>query len=333
MLGIIACFAMPWLIRGICRPHRLLTIHKEALTELRELVRGIHPPALELGLGPALETLTARCSVPVELRVQLPDRPSPAVEALAYFSVAELLTDIVEHAHADRAWVSVLPDSVRTIAVTVRDNGIGGVREPGTPGCAGGSGLRGLAARAASVDDSLSVHSPIGGPTVDAILRDGLAGLLVERGHEIVAMVGDASRSNELGTQHNPDVAVVDVRLPPSFTDEGREVLESMAQGLTNQAIAATLTVSERAVENISAISSPNSTCRPRIPTIAACRRCSGSRADGPRYSRSPVGRAEFGPTGEDSADAQRSLSSRSIPSISIRSLRTVSVIVCSSCT
>ncbi|MGW1737478.1 LuxR C-terminal-related transcriptional regulator [Nocardia sp. NPDC001965] len=174
-----------------------------------------------------------------------------------------------------------------------------------------------------------------------AILRDGLAGLLTERGHEIVAMAGDASRLNELVSRHNPDVAVVDVRLPPSFTDEGllaaielrrrfpmtgvlvfsqwietryatellangaggvgyllkdrvadvrefvdalyrvatggtaldpevvsqlmgasrqqdpltrltpreREVLESMAQGLTNQAIAAALTVSERAVE------------------------------------------------------------------------------------
>ncbi|MGW1737477.1 sensor histidine kinase [Nocardia sp. NPDC001965] len=244
-LGIIACFALPWLIRGVCLLHRLLTVlllaaterdrqlvelrasrraavedaaatlrrverdlhdgtqarlvtiamalgraeerlaaggdagdliadahnsSKEALVELRELVRGIHPPALELGLGPALETLTARCAVPVELRVHLPNRPSPAVEAIAYFSVAELLTNIVEHAAADRAWVSVLPDSVRTIAVTVGDNGIGGVRDPGADGSAGGSGLRGLAARAASVDGSLTVHSPSGGPTVVRIL-------------------------------------------------------------------------------------------------------------------------------------------------------------------
>ncbi|MBF6329053.1 LuxR C-terminal-related transcriptional regulator [Nocardia transvalensis] len=54
-----------------------------------------------------------------------------------------------------------------------------------------------------------------------AILRDGLAGLLTERGHEVVAMVGDATRLNEVVAEHRPDVAVVDVRMPPTFTDEG----------------------------------------------------------------------------------------------------------------
>ncbi|MFB7874429.1 sensor histidine kinase [Nocardia sp. NPDC056064] len=142
---------------------------KEALTELRELVRGIHPPALELGLGPALETLTARCAVPVTLRVQLPKRPSPAIEAIAYFSVAELLTNVVKHAHASRAEVSVLPDSIRTLAVTVRDDGIGGAPDPGTT-TSDGSGLAGLAARATAVDGSLTVRSPAGGPTVVTLL-------------------------------------------------------------------------------------------------------------------------------------------------------------------
>ncbi len=54
-----------------------------------------------------------------------------------------------------------------------------------------------------------------------AILRDGLAGLLTERGHEVVAMVGDATTLHEVVATHAPDVAVVDVRMPPSFTDEG----------------------------------------------------------------------------------------------------------------
>lgn len=143
---------------------------KEALTELRELVRGIHPPALELGLGPALETLTARCSVPTELRVHLPQRPSPAVEAIAYFSVAELLTNVVKHAGASRAWVSVLPHDAHTIAITVRDNGTGGVLQPSDGRIASGSGLSGLAARARTVDGSLTVQSPTGGPTVITIL-------------------------------------------------------------------------------------------------------------------------------------------------------------------
>ncbi|KAA8890174.1 sensor histidine kinase [Nocardia colli] len=148
---------------------------KEALTELRELVRGIHPPALELGLGPALETLSARSSVPVELRVHLPERPSPAVEAIAYFSVAELLTNVVKHANATRAWISVVPTDSKTIAVTVRDNGIGGVLEPAPGELAAGSGLSGLSARARTVDGSLTVQSPTGGPTVVTILlpKDG----------------------------------------------------------------------------------------------------------------------------------------------------------------
>ncbi|WP_225726047.1 MULTISPECIES: sensor domain-containing protein [unclassified Nocardia] len=143
---------------------------KEALTELRELVRGIHPPALELGLAPALETLSSRCAIPVELRVLLPERPSPAVEAIAYFSVAELLTNVVKHANADRAWVSVVPTDARTIAITVRDNGIGGVLPPESGVIGVGSGLSGLAARARSVDGTLTVQSPPGGPTAVTLL-------------------------------------------------------------------------------------------------------------------------------------------------------------------
>ncbi|WP_405486809.1 sensor histidine kinase [Nocardia sp. NBC_00511] len=145
---------------------------KEALTELRELVRGIHPPALDLGLGPALETLAARCAIPVELRVVLPVRPSPAIETIAYFSVAELLTNVVKHAGAERIWVAVLPSGADLLAVSVRDNGQGGALQPtevsGETVVVGG--LSGLAARARSVDGSLLVDSPVGGPTVVTLL-------------------------------------------------------------------------------------------------------------------------------------------------------------------
>ncbi|MFI5781060.1 sensor histidine kinase [Nocardia sp. NPDC051570] len=140
---------------------------KEALTELRELVRGIHPPALELGLEPALETLAARCAVPVELRVYLPQRPTPAIEAIAYFSVAELLTNVVKHSGADRAWVTVLPAGAGAMTVGVRDNGRGGVLQPAVPHgeAVAAGGLSGLAARARAVDGGLLVDSPVGGPT------------------------------------------------------------------------------------------------------------------------------------------------------------------------
>ncbi|MTE14836.1 sensor histidine kinase [Nocardia aurantiaca] len=141
---------------------------KEALTELRELVRGIHPPALELGLEPALETLAARCALPVESRVLLPVRPSPAIEAIAYFSVAELLTNVVKHSAANRIWVAVLPAGTDSLSVSVRDNGQGGALQPaedrGEAVVVGG--LSGLAQRARAVDGALTVDSPIGGPTV-----------------------------------------------------------------------------------------------------------------------------------------------------------------------
>lgn len=142
---------------------------KEALVELRELVRGIHPPALELGLEPALETLAARCAVLVELRFELIARPSPAIEAIAYFSVAELLTNVVRHADANHVLVSVVPTGARLLTVTVRDNGIGGAPRPDAVMPGAGSGLAGLAARAGTVDGTMTVDSPPGGPTVIAV--------------------------------------------------------------------------------------------------------------------------------------------------------------------
>lgn len=145
---------------------------KEALTELRELVRGIHPPALDLGLEAALETLAARCALPVDLRVMLPQRPEPAIEAIAYFSVAELLTNVVKHAGATQAWVSVLPAGSEGLAVSVRDNGLGGVLQPAEPNGESfvAGGLSGLAARARTVDGRLTVDSPPNGPTVVTML-------------------------------------------------------------------------------------------------------------------------------------------------------------------
>ena len=76
---------------------------KEAIVELRDLARGIHPPALDIGLEGALSTLAARSTVPTELTVSLADRPTPAIEAIAYFCVAELLANVAQHAQASRA--------------------------------------------------------------------------------------------------------------------------------------------------------------------------------------------------------------------------------------
>ena len=132
---------------------------KEAITELRDLARGIHPPVLDHGLGTALTTLAARSDVPVELVIDLPDRPSAAIETIAYFCAAELLTNVVKHSGARQATLEVVhvPGLVR---VRVSDDGSGGARIEAR------GGLAGLDERVRTVDGRLLVSSPRHGPTV-----------------------------------------------------------------------------------------------------------------------------------------------------------------------
>jgi signal transduction histidine kinase len=140
---------------------------KEALAELRNLVRGVHPPVLsDRGLDAALSGLAALSPVPVTVRVDLPARPPAAVEAIAYFVVAEALTNIAKHAHASHAEVTVTR-SGSLLAVVIHDDGVGGA-DPA------GQGLSGLAARVAGVDGQLRVTSPAGGPTsIEVVLPCG----------------------------------------------------------------------------------------------------------------------------------------------------------------
>lgn len=133
---------------------------KLALTELRDLVRGLHPAVLDdRGLDAALSGIAARSPVPVRLSVEVTDRPSRTVEAVAYFVVAEALANVAKHAGARSVSVDV-STSDRRLAVVVTDDGRGGA-DP-----ARGTGLRGLAQRVGSVDGTLAVSSPLGGPTV-----------------------------------------------------------------------------------------------------------------------------------------------------------------------
>ena len=136
---------------------------KEALTELRNLVRGVHPPVLtERGLDAALSGLAALCPVPVDVHVDVPVRPRSAVEAVAYFVVAEALTNVAKHSRASHAKVVVEGHGYPgTLTVMISDDGIGGAD-------AHGPGLSGLADRVSGVDGRLSVESPTGGPTIIA---------------------------------------------------------------------------------------------------------------------------------------------------------------------
>jgi signal transduction histidine kinase len=133
---------------------------ERALADLQELVRGIHPRILvDRGLPAALAELADRSTVPVDVRVELPRRLPEAVEAGAYFVVAEALTNVARHAGATRVTVAGrLEDHL--LVVEVRDDGTGGA-DPDA-----GSGLTGLADRVAVLSGRLVLDSPPGGPTL-----------------------------------------------------------------------------------------------------------------------------------------------------------------------
>jgi signal transduction histidine kinase len=133
---------------------------KAALAELRDLIRGLHPAVLEdRGLDAALSGVVARMQIPVRLTVEMDRRPAPVIEAVAYFVVSEGLANIAKHSQATEAAVFVQRSGAR-LHVIVTDDGVGGA-DP-----AGGTGLAGLARRAASVDGTFEIDSPPGGPTL-----------------------------------------------------------------------------------------------------------------------------------------------------------------------
>ncbi len=130
----------------------------QALAELRELARGIHPAVLtDRGLRPALETLAARAPIPVDLEAT-DERFSPEAEAAAYYVVSETLTNVAKYAQASSARVEVAQTN-GVLRVAVSDDGVGGA-DP-----AAGSGLRGLVDRVEVLDGKLTVESPVGGGT------------------------------------------------------------------------------------------------------------------------------------------------------------------------
>ncbi|GAA0905889.1 sensor histidine kinase [Streptomyces thermoalcalitolerans] len=132
---------------------------KIALQELRDLARGIHPAVLtDRGLDAALSSVASRCTVPVRVEVDLAERPAPAIEGIAYFTVSELLQNISKHSKARSASVEVWRMDDRLL-IQVVDDGVGGA-DPSK-----GSGLAGLAERLDAVDGVLVVDSPAGGPT------------------------------------------------------------------------------------------------------------------------------------------------------------------------
>jgi signal transduction histidine kinase len=133
---------------------------KLALQELRDLARGIHPAVLtDRGLDAALSAISARCTVPVKVTVDLTERPAEAIEGIAYFTVSELLQNVSKHSGARMARVDVWRTDTRLL-IQVEDDGGGGAR------LEGGTGMSGLAERLGAVDGLFVLQSPVGGPTV-----------------------------------------------------------------------------------------------------------------------------------------------------------------------
>jgi signal transduction histidine kinase len=131
---------------------------KDALADLRNLARGIHPPALDSGLPDALATLAATSVIPVELTAGTAQRPAPAIETIAYFCAAELLANAVKHSGANKISIE-LAGQGEALILRVSDDGVGGAHQ------ALGGGLAGLAQRVRTVDGLVHVVSPAGGPT------------------------------------------------------------------------------------------------------------------------------------------------------------------------
>ena len=146
-----------------------------ALAELRELARGIHPAILtDRGLGPAVQGLADRVPLPVEVDVELPERPSPPVEAAAYFVTAEALTNVARYAKAREARVKIRRAG-DDVVVAVSDDGVGGADVEA------GTGLRGLQDRLAALDGRLTISSPPHeGTQLRAVIPCGATALATE---------------------------------------------------------------------------------------------------------------------------------------------------------
>jgi signal transduction histidine kinase len=135
----------------------------DALADLRRLARGIHPPALDSGLADALASLATTSPIPAQVFADLRARPSQAIETMAYFCVAELLANAIKHSSASSIEIRIDSQRPGVLRVRVTDDGLGGADT------SRGTGLEGLAQRASTVDGTLLVSSPYGGPTTVTI--------------------------------------------------------------------------------------------------------------------------------------------------------------------
>ncbi|HMC93668.1 MAG TPA: histidine kinase, partial [Polyangia bacterium] len=132
----------------------------DALADLRDLARGIHPPVLDNGMASALATLAASSAIPATVSAGIGTRPAPAIETIAYFCAAELIANATKHSYANQIKIDIHTERAGVLVLEVSDDGVGGA-DAGR-----GSGLSGLAQRVSTVDGRIDVSSPAGGPTM-----------------------------------------------------------------------------------------------------------------------------------------------------------------------
>lgn len=131
----------------------------DALADLRDLARGIHPPVLDSGLASALASLATSSAIPASVTADIATRPEPAIETIAYFCAAELIANATKHSYANEIKINIHTERGGVLRLAVSDDGVGGAD------VSRGSGLAGLVQRVSTVDGRLDVSSPGGGPT------------------------------------------------------------------------------------------------------------------------------------------------------------------------
>src|SRR6266566_2627656 len=136
----------------------------DALADLRDLARGIHPPVLDNGLASALDSLAASSAIPASVTASIGPRPAPAIETIAYFCAAELIANATKHSYANQITINISTERAGVLRLDVTDDGVGGAD------AAHGSGLSGLVQRVSTVDGRIDVSSPPGGPTAVTVM-------------------------------------------------------------------------------------------------------------------------------------------------------------------
>jgi len=136
----------------------------DALADLRDLARGIHPPVLDSGLASALDSLAASSAIPASVTADLGQRPAPAIETIAYFCAAELIANATKHSYANQITIKISTERAGVLRLEVADDGVGGAD------AARGSGLAGLVQRVSTVDGRVDLSSPPGGPTLVTVV-------------------------------------------------------------------------------------------------------------------------------------------------------------------